>query len=939
MSEPAGAPATTPNLIGPYRIERELARGGMGIVYLARDTRLNRVVALKALPEEVASDQDRLQRFEREAKLLASVNHPNVATIFGIEMSGKRRYLALEYIEGESLAARLIRGPISIDETLELGAQIAAGVEAAHEAGIIHRDLKPANVVVTSGDRLKVVDFGLARGREGDAVAQENSPAITPSSPTVTQPAEHSPTMPGVILGTAPYLSPEQARGKAVDRRTDIWSFGCVLYECLTGSTAFRGETVSDTIALILTKEPDWTKLPPTTPAALVALMKRCLVKDPRRRLRDIGEARLALEDIRSGASDAPLVAGGKRAGAVTATLVSSPPSTRLGGRRSRISRGGRVLESRSRQVHTALRSRRHPPFRPDPPDLRVTSGSWITADGRTIVLSAIPRQPGPDGAQPPRIYVRRLDQTSFEPLRGTDGLLGFVVSRDSKWVEFISSASDRSFDPQIFKMPVDGSAPPVFLTRAADTWGRPIFLESGDQLFPLSNGKDYVRLPANGGPPSKPISLHSESAVIDFSDVLPGDRGVLVLMRGGDASSLRQDVGVFDLKSGRTERLIADGGSPMYSPSGYLVFSRGGTLLAVRFDSRSLETKGQPVAIMDGLRVFTGLSASPFVLARSGTLVYMTGGDMSGRQAIVVRPDGHVSEWSPEHQPFQMALAVSPDGARFASQIQTGGRYEVWTSTRGGDRARRLVAVPGSNCGAAVWSPDGRKIAYLQEGGKDQDGIYVADADGNGEARRIAKVVPGDVRLFPTSWSPDGRVLLATKYEGYRGALCAIDIDAGDSRAPRPLFGGTPGMGAAVFAPNGRALAYVSDESGREEVYLSSWDSSTQKTVGAPVLVSRGGGSSPVWSRDGKRIYFVTPENKIDDATVAISATLSTSPPVTAWDMDALGVATGFWGGLFDIMPDGSLLTIRRAAAETEVSHFEIALNFDQELKAKVGK
>jgi serine/threonine protein kinase len=235
MSEPAGAPATTPNLIGPYRIERELARGGMGIVYLARDTRLNRVVALKALPEDVASDHDRLQRFEREAKLLASVNHPNVATIFGIETSGKRRYLALEYIEGESLAARLTRGPISIDETLELGAQIAAGVEAAHEAGIIHRDLKPANVVVTSGDRLKVVDFGLARGREGDAVAQENSPAITPSSPTVTQPAEHSPTMPGVILGTAPYLSPEQARGKAVDRRTDIWSFGCVLYECLTG--------------------------------------------------------------------------------------------------------------------------------------------------------------------------------------------------------------------------------------------------------------------------------------------------------------------------------------------------------------------------------------------------------------------------------------------------------------------------------------------------------------------------------------------------------------------------------------------------------------------------------------------------------------------------------------------------------------------------------
>lgn len=303
MSDPrGGTPPVKSNLIGPYRLDRELARGGMGIVYLAHDTRLNRTVALKALPDDVASDPDRLQRFEREARLLASLSHPNVATIYGIESGEGRRFLALEYIEGESLAARLAQGPLSIDETLEIGAQIAAGIEAAHEAGIIHRDLKPSNVVIAAGERVKVIDFGLARGKDADAASQADSPAITPSSPTITRAeAEHSPTMPGVILGTAPYLSPEQARGKPVDRRTDIWSFGCLLFECLTGTMAFRGETVSDTISLILTKEPDWSKLPKQTPASLVAFLKRCLVKDPRRRLRDIGEARLALDDIRAG--------------------------------------------------------------------------------------------------------------------------------------------------------------------------------------------------------------------------------------------------------------------------------------------------------------------------------------------------------------------------------------------------------------------------------------------------------------------------------------------------------------------------------------------------------------------------------------------------------------------------------------------------------------
>ncbi len=298
---PAPGPtgAGIPAQVGPYRIERELARGGMGIVYLARDTRLDRAVAIKALPDDVAADPDRLARFEREAKTLASLNHPNIAGIYGVEESGGRRYLVLEHVEGETLAARLVRGPLPLAETQEICLQIAAGVEAAHENGVIHRDLKPGNVMITPGDHVKVLDFGLAKGKVAadDRDLLANSPTLTespvlPQSPTVQSPA----TLPGVILGTAAYLSPEQARGKAVDRRTDIWSFGCVLYECLTGKRAFEGETVSDTIARILERDVEWARLPKTTPTRIRELLKRCLEKDPRKRLRDIGEARLVLE-------------------------------------------------------------------------------------------------------------------------------------------------------------------------------------------------------------------------------------------------------------------------------------------------------------------------------------------------------------------------------------------------------------------------------------------------------------------------------------------------------------------------------------------------------------------------------------------------------------------------------------------------------------------
>ena len=942
---PGGSPQSTPKLIGPYRLERELARGGMGIVYLARDTRLDRIVALKALPEDVASDADRLQRFEREAKLLASLSHPNVATIYGIESVNGRRFLALEYIEGESLAARLTRGPLSVDETLEIGAQIAAGIEAAHEAGIIHRDLKPANVVIAPGDRVKVIDFGLARGRDADPASQADSPAITPSSPTVTRPpTEHSPTIPGVILGTAPYLSPEQARGKPVDRRTDIWSFGCVLFECLTRAMAFRGETVSDTISLILTTEPDWSRLPKDTPAALLALLKRCLVKDPRRRLRDIGEARLTLEDIRSGVGRGVAAAGASLSATATAAPVAPLPwhhRLRLGTLAAGLlgvlvaaafwnlvlGKRGRSSEGEVAHLSIAL-----------PPDLRVSGGATLSPDGRSFIVTAEERNP--EAGRPPRthIYVRRLDRTTYEPLRGTDLAQGFIVTQDSKWVEYISPVSDRSFELQIFKVPIDGSAPPVLVTKAEDTWGKPIFLHSGDQIVPLANGKEYIRLSANGGPPSKPISYHTNAMVEAVTDALPHDRGVLLLARGYNASTIGRGVGVLDLKSGKTKILIPDAGMSFYSPSGHIVFVRGSTLLAVPFDLGSLEIKGQPVAIMDGLRIPPGVSFSPFLITPAGTLLYLLGGDISSRQAIVVGAGGDASEWSSEHLPFQLQVNASPDGTRFLTHVQTAGRYEIWLSDRGSDRAHQLVAVSGANCGFPVWSPDGRRIAYYRESGAATDGVYVVDVDGNADARRVAKL-SADVRLAPTSWSPDGGVLLVTRYESYRGSLYAIDLLAGDGKAPEPLFAGRSGLSAATFSPDGRLVAYVSDETGRDEINLTVWDPATRKPTGRSVQVSRDGGTGPRWGHDGKRLYFQTPENKIASALITRTPALAASQPGIVWDLGAIGAAVEFGGVLYDVLPDGRLLTLRRGPEEAEIDRYDIALHFDQELKAKFQK
>ncbi|HEY7727878.1 MAG TPA: serine/threonine-protein kinase, partial [Candidatus Eisenbacteria bacterium] len=638
--------AHTPAMIGSHRVERELGRGGMGVVYLGRDTRLDRPVALKSLPDELAQDPERLARFEREARILASLSHPNIAAIYGIEEAGGRRFLALEYVDGETLASRIAGGPLPLDDTIEIGVQLATGMEAAHESSVIHRDLKPANIMLGRGDSVKILDFGLAKGRvatESD-VDLGDSPTLAGSPGT----AASRMTLPGVILGTAAYLSPEQAKGRPVDRRTDIWSFGCTLYECLTGKRAFHGETTAETLARILEHDPDWSALPARTPRQLAQLLQHCLEKDPRRRLRDIGDARIALEELREGLA-APRSALAHR-------VEVEPPVVAVAGAPSRRSATGLIVLAAAlgALVGIAIWSAIGPPPRgpagfrgiarlsiPIPSDLQVLA-SQLSPDGRTLALVAYPRGTAGQGAVEgrsttgtgvpatgtvapvARLYLRSLDRREFLRIVGTEGMIGvFAWSPDSRWIAYLTPVTPGGTDLRLMKVAARGTAPPVEITPWRPDWAGLVWPGS-EELVAQVAAKGFIRIPAGGEAHSEPVAYqHAEStlSVLPIS-AIPGGRGAFLQMflyRGG---GWRSGAGVLDLRTGQVRVLLRDGGNPQLAATGQLVFTRGDVLLAAPFDARRLELSGPPVAIRDGLRTESSWTPASFGLGSDGTLV-----------------------------------------------------------------------------------------------------------------------------------------------------------------------------------------------------------------------------------------------------------------------------------------------------------------------------
>jgi Tol biopolymer transport system component len=808
----------TPSRVGPYTIEREVGRGGMGIVHLGRDTRLGREVAIKMLPEAFSHDPERVQRFEREARLLASLSHPNIAGIHGLEEQDGQRYLVLEYVPGETLAERIARGALTADDAADIGRQIAAALEAAHESGVIHRDLKPGNVKITPTGEVKVLDFGLAKGV---AAASGVSATDISQSPTIAVTA----TGAGVILGTAAYMSPEQARAKPVDRRTDIWSFGCVLYECLTARRAFAGETVSDMIAQILQGQPDWSVLPADTPPRMRALLERCLEKDARKRLRDIGEAKLVLESPHEPISG------------VAQVSTPAPAHSRL------LSRAGWIFAAAFALTSAGLLWR--VASRPDTPTV-VTRLTALPPPGVLQVREPVFASLSPDGRMlafscgdsggTASLWLRSLDEPVPRRLQGSEGALIPAWSPDSRSIAFATQEKLRRVD-------VRGGAPQTLADARSGgrgtAWG-----SRGDIVFaPGGNGPLYA-VPANGGPTRQVTTLDSAETAHRFPEFLPD--GVHFLYSAIPARGQGFDIYVGSTDGKTREHLMNCDGVPRYAEPGWLVFTRNGRLLAQSFDPEKRRLGDRIMALADAPTSTDYLGGSRVIVSANGPLAYQTGG-LQPTELVEVIEGGREIRRIPAPEGRYVAMAISPDLSQLAvvKEVSTT-EADLWILDLDRGGARR-VTHGGSKVDGPAWSPDGGSLSYaaMLDGRTE---VFAGPIAG-GEPR-VLKTPPGTLK-YGASWSPDGRQMIAHILSEKSG--WDLWILSTDGIGEPVLYAGGPyDESFANISPDGRWVSYVSFETGSPEVYVQSFP-----TPGRRYQVSVGGGTVNQWGRDGRRLMY----------------------------------------------------------------------------------
>ena len=836
-----------------YRLVDKLGEGGMGVVWRAVDTTLDRHVAIKILPDVFAGDPDRAARFEREAKVLASLNHPNITTVHSVHKVDSVRFLVMELAQGIDLAQQLSRGPLPLREALDIARQIAEALEAAHESGVIHRDLKPANITVTNDGKVELLDFGLAKALDPAASGSTSDLSKSP-----TQVSGH--TAAGMILGTAAYMSPEQARGKPVDRRADIWAFGCVVYEMLTAKKAFDGETVTDVLAAVVTRSPDYTVLPSVTPRRLRALVERCLEKDPRKRLRDAGEARIVLEDIIANPNEAPLTAA-----------LATPPRKQNPWWRIPLVVGAVIALALALNAITGEDEMKRPTFvsvtlpRADVVDAGMENLCMdITRDGRTLVYCA--RREGVV-----RLFVRSFDQREAVELAGTEGAANPFFSPDGEWIAFAAEA-------KLKKVSVRGG--PVFEIRELNEGHRAgVWLDDGSILCVPTFSSPIFRIPPGGGDGTAVTVVDTAKGerTHRWPGAFPGGEWVYFTVgtRRSPGDYENAEIATVSLKTGERRSLIKGASMARYAPPGHMLFSRGGVLMSAPVDPDNPKLLGPAVPVMDKIAGEATSGAVHFAAANNGTLAFVTAreGEYDTRLAWVDRA-GKVEVLNAPPRRY-VAPRVSPDGKQiFVTVGPAFGRGDVWRYDVERETLTRVTFDDRSVI--ALWTPDRQSYLFQRENGPFQ--IIKASLVGDPNERLLYQ---RDLPVYVSDVSPDGRWLCISDWGSPQSDIYLLPIDGGE---PIPAVTDPFGQFGAMISPDSKWIAYTSSETGNYEIHVRPF-----QRPGNRYQVSSGGGIHAMWGPTSREICYLQGSRMMSVSIDASGDEVRVGRPVQLFDLPTI--------------------------------------------------
>ena len=910
--------------LGAYEVLAPLGHGGMGEVYRARDTRLGRDVAIKILPEMFSADADRVARFQREAHVLASLNHPHIAQIYGTEDAGAGKALVLELVDGPTLADRIDQGPIPFEEAFPIARQIAAALEAAHESGIIHRDLKPANIKLTADGTVKVLDFGLAKALgpdHGPAKAGHYVPNLS-ASPTITSPAHlrhgygDAGSMPGVILGTAVYMSPEQAKGKPVDKRSDIWAFGCVLFEMLTGKRAFDGEDLTDVVAAVVRGDPDWSALPTDVPAHIRTLLKGCLEKDRNARLSDIAVVRYLLEQsppVR-GRVDAVADAIAHRRPwpwmfATAAAMLISVASLALAWRMGR------------REDVAALPMRIASEIGADLSLLEAGVSAVISPDGTAMALVGLPA-----GAGTATLHVRRLDQLQATPLAGTDGAFMPVFSPDGSAIAFFAQG-------KLKKVAITGGAPVVLCDSPNGrglTWS-----DDGWIYFTADGGpnQSIQRVRVEGGAPEVAVKRLDSELSLRWPHILPGGKVLLFTPQPSNGNFETASIVAYSFVDGTRKVVLQGGFNGRYVRSGHLLYGSNGQVFAAPFDPVAVQLTGRAVPVVQGVSNNANIGSMNFSASDSGTLVYVAGDSLMSRAPIgwIDRTGktqtlrSTASDWSNP--------SFAPDGRRLAIDISDGSQTDVWVYEWARDTLSRLT-FDSANDARPVWSPSGRYIAFASTR-NGASNLYLQRADGTGDVQRLTESKNAQ---FPSSWHPSGKYLAYFEtVPGQASNVLILPLEGDDATGWKP---GTPQVflagpfteSSGMFSPDGRWIAYLSNESGRNEIYIRPFPG-----PGGKWQISTAPADDPTWSKTAPEFFFLsTTDLRLMNVKYRVQGDSFQADKPVAWLNTRLTGRPRPPSRDLDLHPDGTRFATASAdeQSSTQQNRVVFVFNFFDELR-----